>query len=50
MATQEYEKLFVNYKGVMFGQGAVWYSGIYGEDCKTDCDLLRVRVIAINGG
>ncbi len=50
VAAQEYEKLFVNYKGVMFGHGAVWYSGIYGEDCKTDCDLLRVRVIAINGG
>jgi len=21
----------------------------YGEECKTECDLLRVRVIAING-
>jgi len=50
VAAQEYENIFVNYKGVMFGHGAVWYSGIYGEECTTDCDLLRVRVIAINGG
>ena len=27
---------------------AGWYSGIYGEECKSECDLLRVRVIAIN--
>jgi len=50
VAAQEYEKLFVNYQGVMLGQGAVWYKGICAETPKTECNLLRVRVIAINGG
>lgn len=41
---QDYDKLFVNSQGVMFGDGQVWLSGIC---VKTDCSQVDVKVIAI---
>lgn len=43
---QDYDKLFVNSQGVMFGDGQVWISGIC---VKTDCSQVVVKVIAIQG-
>ncbi len=41
---QNYEDLFVNYQGAMFGAGQLWISGI----CKTDaCETVDVRIITI---
>ena len=41
---QKYADLFVNYKGVMFGNGEAWINGI----CKdTACRDFDVRVVAI---
>ena len=41
---QNYEDLFVNYQGAMFGDGQLWISGI----CKTDaCETVDVRIITI---
>ena len=44
IAGQAYADLFVNYKGVMFGNGEAWINGI----CKdTACQDVDVRVVAI---
>lgn len=41
---QTWETLFVNYQGVMFGNGQVWLNGI----CKDDaCAEFDVRIITI---
>jgi hypothetical protein len=47
ITSQKYEELFVNYKGVMFGDGQVWVSGICSD---TACDESDVRVVAIQSG
>jgi hypothetical protein len=44
VATQDYENLFVNADGVMFGNGQLWLNGI----CKdTACTAFDVRIITI---
>ena len=44
ITTQRYSELFVNYQGVMFGNGEAWISGI----CKdTACKDAQARVVAI---
>ncbi len=44
ITTQRYSELFVNYQGVMFGNGEAWINGI----CKdTACKDARARVVAI---
>lgn len=41
---QRYSDLFVNGKGVMFGQGEAWLNGV----CKDDkCQAFDVRVVAL---
>lgn len=43
---QKWEELFVNYQGVMIGNGAVWFSP---ECLDTECKKLGpVKIIAIN--
>ena len=41
---QKYSQLMVNYKGVMFGNGEAWVSGICKDDACKDVD---VRVVAL---
>jgi len=41
---QTYEGLFVNYQGVMFGNGEIWFSAIKGPGGKFD----QYRIIKIN--
>jgi len=41
---QKYEELFVNARGVMFGDGQVWIAGIC---TKTDCSQVVAKVVAI---
>lgn len=41
---QRYSDLFVNYKGVMFGNGEAWLNGICVDK---DCQSFNVRVVAI---
>lgn len=42
-----YGDLFVNYKGVMFGNGQAWINGI----CKDDqCSAFDVKVVALQPG
>ncbi len=44
---QKYADLFVNYKGVMFGNGEAWVNGI----CKDNaCKSFDVKVVAIQPG
>lgn len=44
---QKYSDLFVNYKGVMIGDGQVWLNGI----CKDQaCKQAEVKVVAIQPG
>lgn len=44
---QKYEDLFVNYQGIMFGDGQVWINGI----CKDDaCKNFDVKVQTIQDG
>jgi hypothetical protein len=46
---QQFDELFVNWRGVMVGNGAVWFSGICDPDSPTGtCKNARVRIIAIN--
>jgi hypothetical protein len=47
ITSQKYEELFVNYKGVMFGDGQVWVNGICSD---TACNEFDVRVVAIQSG
>lgn len=43
----KYSDLFVNYKGVMFGQGQAWINGI----CKDDqCKAFEVKVVTLQHG
>ncbi len=41
---QRYEDLFVNYQGIMFGDGEVWVNGICRD---TECKAFDVKVITI---
>lgn len=44
---QKYQDLFVNYEGIMFGDGQVWISGIcYEQRCKN----FDAKVVTIQGG
>ena len=44
---QDYEKLFVNATGIMFGDGQVWVNGV----CKDKaCKNFDAKVITIQGG
>jgi len=44
VARQSYSDLFVNYQGVMFGNGQVWVNGI----CKDKaCTTVDVKVVTI---
>jgi hypothetical protein len=44
ITAQKYSELFVNYKGVMFGNGQAWINGVC-ED--TACGDAQARVVAI---
>jgi hypothetical protein len=44
ITAQGYSELFVNYKGVMFGNGRAWINGVC-ED--TACGDAQARVVAI---
>jgi len=44
---QRYDDLFVNYKGVMFGNGQVWLNGICRDKA---CKTFDVKAIAIQHG
>lgn len=47
IATAEYKDLFVNYKGVMFGNGQAWVNGI----CKdNECKSFDVKLITLQSG
>lgn len=41
---QKYEDLFVNYQGIMFGNGEVWMNGICRDN---QCKRVDVKVITI---
>ncbi len=44
IATQKWQDLFVNYQGIMYGNGQVWLNGI----CKDDkCAEFDVKIITI---
>lgn len=44
IADQKWQDLFVNYQGIMFGNGQVWLNGI----CKDDkCAEFDVKIITI---
>lgn len=44
IAEQKWQDLFVNYQGIMFGNGQVWLNGI----CKDDkCAQFDVKIITI---
>lgn len=44
ISEQKWQDLFVNYKGIMFGNGQVWLNGI----CKDDaCAAFDARVVTI---
>lgn len=44
IADQTWQDLFVNYQGIMFGNGQVWLNGI----CKDDkCAAFEVKIITI---
>ena len=45
--TTEYKDLFVNYKGVMFGNGQAWVNGI----CKdNECKSFDVKLVTLQSG
>ncbi|UXN75767.1 hypothetical protein N8D56_26355 (plasmid) [Devosia sp. A8/3-2] len=44
---QKYADLFVNYKGIMFGDGQVWISGICNDD---ECKSFDVKIETIQDG
>ena len=46
---QKYADLFVNYKGVMFGEGQAWINGICTKDSK-NCEKFDVKVVTIQPG
>lgn len=42
ISDQKYENLFVNYEGIMIGNGEIWFSGV----CKnTDCKEIKITAI-----
>jgi hypothetical protein len=41
---QTFETLFVNYDGVMIGNGVIWFSGLADADGTNK----RIRIIAVN--
>ncbi|RJG43582.1 hypothetical protein [Mesorhizobium sp. DCY119] len=44
---QKYEDLFVNYQGIMFGDGQVWINGI----CKDSaCKAVDAKIVTIQDG
>ncbi|MGH7786558.1 MAG: hypothetical protein ACRERC_06800 [Candidatus Binatia bacterium] len=46
---ERFDDLFVNWRGVMVGSGAIWFSGICDpESPGGTCRNARVRVIAVN--
>lgn len=46
---QRFDELFVNWRGVMVGNGALWFSAICDADSSTGtCKKARVRIIAVN--
>jgi len=46
---QQFDKLFANWRGVMVGDGAVWFSAVCDADSPIGtCKNPRVRVIAVN--
>lgn len=44
---QKYADLFVNDKGVMFGNGEAWINGVCGDDA---CKQMDVKVVALQPG
>lgn len=44
VAAQEYEYLFANQDGIMFGDGQVWLSGICIDDA---CEKVEVKIVTI---
>ena len=44
ITSQKYEDLFVNYKGIMFGNGQIWINGICHDN---QCKNFDVKVISI---
>ena len=46
---QNYADLMVNYKGVMFGSGEAWITGICDKGSK-DCERFTVKVVTIQPG
>jgi hypothetical protein len=46
---QQFDKLFVSWRGVMVGRGEVWFSGVCDAKSAPDqCTVSRIRVIAVN--
>ena len=43
---QDFNALFVNWKGVMIGRGEIWFNGLYTDDA---CESGEIVVTAING-
>lgn len=47
ISNQQYDQVFVNFQGVMLGDGQVWINAV----CRTDdCATSDVRVTALQGG
>ena len=44
VAAQDYEYLFANQDGIMFGEGQVWLSGICLDDA---CEKVEVKIVTI---
>jgi hypothetical protein len=44
VAEQQYQYLFANQDGIMFGDGQVWLSGICADDT---CETVDVRIVTI---
>ena len=44
---QKYSQLMVNYKGVMFGNGEAWISGVCRDNA---CKAMDVKVVALQPG
>jgi hypothetical protein len=42
---QKYEDLFVNWQGVMFGRGEIWFSSICQDK---SCSRSELKITAIN--
>ena len=48
---QQFDDLFVNAEGVMFGSGELWFSGVCDKDSPAgQCRGERVRVTSVNLG